>query len=396
MTTPGGGYAPPNSAYVVDDGGGENNYGQDLTESTAKAIMSGGVKSSFGNAQVIFKNEFVSAELVNGEIVRLDNRIDEILIGTERAFLYTYSESGVWDKHPAAYKVVVDALSGASGGSRGDGSAAGNGGYSGGWERIIFTGTALEDLPNSVAVTVGSGTPGNSTGTAGSTSFGSFLTSTGATPSNYGSGSRTYRMRGGKGGYGAAGSDGSAGPFATGGSGGAWYQFAANGGPGGNGFSIDVGQIGTGSAGGGGGCGAGVFWVGGKGGHGGWPSAPGGGGGGGVGGASTGGNGAAGALFVTVYVSDELGIPPSTPINLVASNITSASARVTWDASIDDVMVKNYVLFLDGARYGVVNTNYHDFVGLSSATTYSVRVQAVDIGDNASGLSDPLSFTTLT
>ncbi|WP_395704707.1 fibronectin type III domain-containing protein [Rhodococcus ruber] len=388
MTTPGG--SAPNGAYVVGD-----SFGSDVTEDSARAMTTGGAKSAFGNAQDAFKSEFISAELVNGEVVRLDNRIDEILIGTERAFLYTFSESGVWDKHPAAYKVVVDVLSGASGGGSGDGAAAGNGGYSGGWERATYSGTALEDLPNSVSVTVGAGTPGNSTATAGSSSFGSFLSTAGATPSNYGSGSRTYKMRGGRGGYNSTGTDGSAGPFATGGSGGAWYQSAANGGPGGHGFSIDAGQIGTGSAGGGGGSGSGAFWVGGNGGFGGWPSAPGGGGGAGAGGASTGGNGAAGAVFVTVYVADELGVPPSTPTNLSASSITKSSARVSWTASIDDVMVKQYVLFLNGVRYGVVNTTYHDFVGLNASTAYEVRVQAVDIGENASALSDPLTFTTL-
>lgn len=365
---------------------------QAMTEADAKSEMRSEPLGAWGTAQLAMKSEFISASLVNGEIVRLDNRIDEILIGTERAFLYTFSESGVWNKHPAAYKVVVDVLSGASAGA----NSAGTGGWAGGWDRVQFTGTELEDLPAAVAVTVGGGTSGGSTNAGGESSFGTFASATGATRDGYGSGGRTYKMRGGNGGVGAGalsnaspGTAGSNGPFSAGGSGG---PIGTSGGSGGHGFSIEAGQIGTGSAGGGGG-GAQGAGSGGKGGHGGWPSAPGG-GGGAPGGA--GGNGASGAVFVTVYVSDELGIPPSTPTNLVASNITSASARVTWDASIDDVMVKNYVLFLDGARYGVVNTNYHDFVGLSSATTYSVRVQAVDIGDNASGLSDPLSFTTLT
>ncbi|WP_205915388.1 fibronectin type III domain-containing protein [Prescottella equi] len=349
----------------------------------------------FNTAHDRFKAEYISAPLFNGEVVRLDNRIDEIVVGTERAILWTFSEYGVWTKHPAAYKVVVDAISGGSGGSsgtNGSGSGAGGaGGFSGGWERFIFTGAALEALPSSVAVTIGAGTSGGSTATAGTSSFGSFGSSTGATPSNYGSGSRTYKMRGGAGGSVSVitGTDGSAGPFSSGGSGGS--SGSVNGG---NGFSAGVGQIGTGSAGGGGVGNTALFGSGGKGGHGGWPAAPGGGGGYGGGGGGAGGNGAGGAVFVTVYVEDTLGVPPSTPTGLAASSITRTSARVSWTASIDDVMVKNYILYLNGTRYAVVESTYHDFVGLTASAAYAVRVQAVDIGDNVSGLSTTLNFTT--
>ncbi|NKV69405.1 hypothetical protein GS941_12100 [Rhodococcus hoagii] len=58
------------------------------------------------------------------------------------------------------------------------------------------------------------------------------------------------------------------------------------------------------------------------------------------------------------------------------------------------MMVKNYILYLNGARYAVVESTYHDFVGLTASTAYAVRVQAVDIGDNVSGLSTTLNFTT--
>ena len=366
---------------------------QAMTEADAKTQMKAPL-GAWDAAQNNMKGHFVSAALVNGEVVRLDNRIDEIIIGTERAFLYTFSESGVWEKHPAAYKVIVDVLSGASNGRNGVNSTTGGaGGFSGGWERYQFTGSALEDLPNSLSVTIGAGLPGGSNATAGASSFGSF-SSSGASQVNYGTGSRTYKIRGGNGGNDTFnGSDGGAGPFHPGGSGG--LRTGGTGGNGGHGFSLDVGQIGIGSAGGGGAGGTSIIGAGGNGGHGGWPSAPGGGGGGGYGGVGAGGNGAGGAVFVTVYVADEFGIPPSTPSNLAASGVSATSATVTWDASIDDVLVRNYVLFLNGNRYGVVDTTSHQFVGLTPSTDYTVRVQAVDVGDNASELSAPLTFTTL-
>ncbi|WP_156665520.1 fibronectin type III domain-containing protein [Rhodococcus phenolicus] len=386
MTVPGGSY--PDGTFDDDLTGLGG-----LDEATWKQSKFDAAVGPYNVAQGNFKGEFVSAVLVNGEIVRLDNRIDALEIGTERAYRYTYSESDVWTKHPAAYKVVVDVLSGATSGTQ-PSSTDGLGGWSGGWERIEFTGAALEALPSSVAITIGEGTAGGSTAQAGASSFGSFLIVAGATTTNYGPGSRTYKMRGGNGGGDAAnGTAGSNGPFHPGGSGGQVPGGPGNGGPGGHGFSIDLGRLGPGSAGGGGAGRVSIFGAGGPGGHGGWPSGPGGARGYGGNGILSG-NGAAGAVFVTVYVADDFGQPPSTPGGLAASSVTSNSAHVTWSASLDDVMVNNYVLYLNGARYGVVTTLYHDFVGLTPSTNYSVRIQAVDIGDNVSELSDPLSFTT--
>lgn len=386
MTSPDG--ASPDGSLAV----GMFRARQLETEDQAAARATDGAwKGSWDGAQDNLKAEFISAQLVNGEIVRLDNRIDEVIIGTERAFLYTYSESDVWDKHPAAYKVVVDAMSGATNGRRGVAQAGGEGGYGGGWDRKEFTGSALENLPQSVAIIVGAGAESGSSSDAGGSEFGDVVLADGATPTNYGIGGRTYKMRGGRGGaQGSRGVAGSDSPSSSGGSGGP----GSSPGAGGHGFSISPGVINVGSAGGGGGSYVtGLVYSGGPGGHGGWPSAPGGGGGGGFN-TGAGGNGAPGAVFVTVYVSDEFGNPPSTPVGLTVSGVTPNSARVSWDASTDDVMVKSYIFYLDGTRAGVVTSTYYDLDGLQPATTYEVRVQAMDLGDNASELSAPFSFVT--
>lgn len=386
MTSPDG--ASPDGAIAIGMFAARQ---AETDEQAAGRATEGAWRGSWNGAQANMQAEFISAQLVNGEIVRLDNRIDEIIIGTERAFLYTYSESDVWEKHPAAYKVVVDVLSGSTSGRRGASQSGGEGGYSGGWDRKEFTGSALEDLPQSVAITVGSGTESGSSANAGDSEFGDLVLADGAAPTNYGIGNRTYKMRGGRGGaQGSRGSAGSDSPSSSGGSGGP----GSSPGAGGHGFSISPGVISVGSSGGGGGSYVtGLVYSGGPGGHGGWPSGPGGGGGGGFN-TGGGGNGSPGAVFVTVYVSDELGNPPSTPLNLSVSNVTPNSARVSWDASTDDVMVKNYIFYLDGTRHGVVTSTYYDLAGLQPATTYEVRVQSVDLGDNASELSALLSFVT--
>lgn len=365
---------------------------QAQTEEQARNEATDGAwKGSWNGAQANMRGEFVSATLVNGEVARLDNRIDQILIGTERAIRYTYSTPDVWTKHPAAYKVEVECFSGATGGRQGVSTDTGVGGFGGGRNQATFTGSALADLPLNVSVSPGAGAPGNG-GNAGDSWFGTYVSSGGATTTNYGTGNRTYKMRGGTGSQSSSnynGTDGSAGPFHPGGSGG------PRGTQGGHGFSVTVGQVGNGSAGGGGGGPNVAGSSGGPGGHGGWPGGPGGGGGyGSFAAGGAGGNGASGMVVVTVYLEDTLGVPPSTPTGLVASSVTSTSAHVAWDASTDDVMVKNYVLYLNGTRYGVVDTLFHDFVGLSPSTAYAVRVQAVDLGDNYSEMSAVLNFTT--
>lgn len=372
---------------------------QQYTEDSAIQAATNQPLSAFKKAQDEFHQEYLSAALINGQVVRLDNRIDNVEIGSERGLRYTYSESGVWDKHPAAYKVIVDTFGGSSPGTPGTRQGGGVGGFSGGWDHKEYTGSALENLPASVAVNVGAGLAAGQTGAAGSSSFGTFSVATGATLTGYGTGSRTYRMRGGTGAHdGVGGSAGSDGPFAPGGSRGinGSSQAAAQGG---HGFSVGLNQVGPGSAGGGGGnYNRDLAWAGGPGGHGGWPSGPGGGGG-----ASSwplvdfnaiGGNGAGGMVVVTVLIADEFGVPPSIPTDLVASNIGSTGARVTWAASFDDIQVRHYVVYLNGARWGIVDALFHDFVSLSPATSYTVRVQAVDIGENASELSAPITFTT--
>lgn len=367
---------------------------QGYNESGVKSMIRGQNLGPWGNAQTQLHGEFVSAPLFGGEVARLDNRIDEILIGSARAQLATYSTSDVWNKPAGVYKLVVDVLSGATGGDRGAGGV--DGGWGGGWERITFTGAALEAIPSTVVVTVGSGGAGATSdaevpASGGASSFGTYVSSAGATWGNYGTGSRTYRLRGGKGGkYNNAGASGSDGTHDAAGSGGAGNQ------GGGNGFSLEIGQIGTGSAGGGGGGAIGAFASPGKGGAGGWPAAPGGGGGesGGIPAHANGGNGSGGAVYVTAYREDTLGIAPSTPTGVTVTGITSSKATVSWTASVDDVIVDHYAVYLNSEKVTDVTGVTHELIGLSASTSYTVNIRAVDLGRNESDLSTSVNFTT--
>lgn len=379
---------------------------QQMTENDAKGQMRSSGLLPWTKAQ---ENMQAYMAGVGREVTRLDNRIDELVIGNELVHIATYSESGVWTKPPGASRVVIAVLGGASGGGRGNNSSSsadfargGLGGYSGGWSRGQIQ---AADLPNEVAVTVGAGGSGASTagagGTAGESRFGDLVIGGGATGTNYGTGDYSFRVRGGDGGYAngtrlmgwsyAVAAYGGAGSFNPGGEGGAP---AGSGNPGNNGYSItEVGKVGMGSGGGGGAVDSGGG-QGGRGGDGGWPSGPGGGGGGSnLGASGNGGNGAGGMVVVMTYREDTLGIAPTAPTGLAASNITSTGATLTWNASTDDIAVRRYAVLVNGTEVGSSDTTTYTLTGLNPSTTYNIVVRAIDLGGNISGDAS-LSLTT--
>lgn len=86
---------------------------------------------------------------------------------------------------------------------------------------------------------------------------------------------------------------------------------------------------------------------------------------------------------------------PSTPTNLIAGK-TNNSATLSWSASADDVAVLFYNIYRDNvkiAQIGAGATTYTD-TGLSSNTTYTYQVQAVDGWHRLSARSAAVSVTT--
>ncbi|MCD2096521.1 fibronectin type III domain-containing protein [Rhodococcus rhodochrous] len=381
---------------------------QAQTEDEARrAATNGAWQGSWNSAQDAHQK---STAGMFREVTRLDNRIDTFLYGNDLVSLATFSESAWWDKPPGAKTVIVNPLGGSSGGGvqNGEGSGefrGGKGGFSGGWDRITI---AASDLPDQVWVEVGAGSEGatspGAAAPAGGSAFGDYSIAEGATGTNYGSGNFSFRVRGGDGGYGTGSrlwgvtarpaAPGGEGSFHPGGEAGAP---TGSGNDGVNGYSVTrVGDIGMGSGGGGGAINMGVSGTGGDGGDGGWPSGPGGGAGAyNLGGPGRGGNGATGAVFVMTILEDALGLPPTPPTNLSVVSVTATSATISWTASTDDIAVRRYEVFVDGVSYQSVDDIQVEITGLQSATTYSVTVQAVDLGGNRSEMSAPLSVITI-
>ncbi|WP_143545086.1 hypothetical protein [Rhodococcus sp. RS1C4] len=257
--------------------------------------------------------------VVNEEIPRLDNRIDQFSEGGSSAVRAAFFQDGTWTKPEGYSRHIVKIIGAASGGGRSNGvfdtdpavraggSGEGAGGYAGGCNEFEFFDA---DLPATVNCVVGMGglgaTSDNQAGAGGGlSSFGPFGSAGGALPNAFGYGAKTRQLRGGTGGFVTAGQDYAARPgtghdYANGGAAGMPNNSGNPGGPGNRPNPETLAEYGTG---GGGGARKGGTGNGGNGGNGANPGGPGGGGGAfnTFGFAGQGGNGAHGAIFITSY-----------------------------------------------------------------------------------------------
>jgi chitodextrinase len=86
-------------------------------------------------------------------------------------------------------------------------------------------------------------------------------------------------------------------------------------------------------------------------------------------------------------------VPPTSPGNLTATNVTANSATLSWTASTDNVGVLGYLVGRDGANVTTTSSlNYTD-TGLTAATAYQYSVTATDSAGNLSGPAN-LAVTT--
>ena len=86
---------------------------------------------------------------------------------------------------------------------------------------------------------------------------------------------------------------------------------------------------------------------------------------------------------------------PSIPTNLVASNLTTYSIDLSWDASTDNVGVTSYEVYVDGNLEASTSNISYTIIGLASNTSYDLTVLAKDVAENASAQSSPLTVITI-
>jgi chitodextrinase len=85
-------------------------------------------------------------------------------------------------------------------------------------------------------------------------------------------------------------------------------------------------------------------------------------------------------------------VPPSTPSNIVISNITSNALTISWTASTDDYGISQYHIFANSSTTALVVINStqstgtvtYNVTGLSPSTSYYFRIFARDIDGNFS------------
>lgn len=87
--------------------------------------------------------------------------------------------------------------------------------------------------------------------------------------------------------------------------------------------------------------------------------------------------------------------PPSAPLGLAATPVSSSRIDLAWKPSADDVGVDHYQVYRDGLPIGSTTLTTHSVTSLTPVTSYSFSVQALDAAGNVSPMSAAATATTL-
>jgi alpha-tubulin suppressor-like RCC1 family protein/chitodextrinase len=88
-------------------------------------------------------------------------------------------------------------------------------------------------------------------------------------------------------------------------------------------------------------------------------------------------------------------VAPTIPTGLIANAVSASMINLSWFASTDNVGVTSYKVYRNGIQVGTVTGTSFTDAGLISGATYSYAVSACDAAGNCSGLTLPVSATTL-
>ncbi|MFD1143979.1 putative Ig domain-containing protein [Larkinella insperata] len=87
--------------------------------------------------------------------------------------------------------------------------------------------------------------------------------------------------------------------------------------------------------------------------------------------------------------------PPTLPTNLVISDVTQNSMRLTWNASTDNVSVAGYEVYQNNVKIAdVTSGTAYNVTNLAAGTEYYFFIRAVDPTGNVSGNSNTATETT--
>ncbi len=105
---------------------------------------------------------------------------------------------------------------------------------------------------------------------------------------------------------------------------------------------------------------------------------------------------AAGSTFTTsLTTTGVVSAPPSIPLNLSATAVSSSQIDLAWDASTAALYaIGGYRVFRDGIFAATTTGTTYSDLGLSADTAYEYTVEAFDTALNLSGQSSPVTATT--
>jgi chitodextrinase len=86
--------------------------------------------------------------------------------------------------------------------------------------------------------------------------------------------------------------------------------------------------------------------------------------------------------------------PPTVPNYPVVTATTSSSVTLSWMASLDDVGVAGYDVYVNGTRQGATSATYYVFAALGCGQTYTLGVDAYDAAGNRSGQASVITATS--
>nr|WP_321233007.1 GEVED domain-containing protein [uncultured Psychroserpens sp.] len=86
---------------------------------------------------------------------------------------------------------------------------------------------------------------------------------------------------------------------------------------------------------------------------------------------------------------------PTTPLNLLASNITATMVDLAWEASTDNLGIVSYDIYQDAVLITNVSTTTYQVTGLTPETVYAFKVKAKDAAGNESEDSNEVAILTL-
>lgn len=98
-------------------------------------------------------------------------------------------------------------------------------------------------------------------------------------------------------------------------------------------------------------------------------------------------------VTVTTLTPVDTTAPTATFVS--ASNTTTSSTNLSWNISTDNVGVTGYKVYQNGVLITTTTSTSFAVLGLSSSTSYSFYIVAVDAADNVSNASNTLNVTTL-